>query len=88
MSIEQEMNFLQRQQERNDWGIYGKRCDITGDYLQMAEERGMDLTDEIVCRNNRMYEFHNKYLEERNRKKEEMRDRESRPEISTDCCGL
>lgn len=42
----------------------------------MAEERGMDLTDEIVCRNNRMYEFHNKYLEERNRKKEEMRDRE------------
>lgn len=75
MSIEQEMNFLQRQQERNGWG-FTEALRYYGDYLQMAEERGMDLTDEIVCRNNRMYEFHNKYLEERNRKKEEMRDRE------------
>ena len=40
-----------------------------GDYLQMAEERGMDLTDEIVCRNNRMYEFHNKYLKNGTEKK-------------------
>ena len=70
MSIEQEINFLQRQQERNGWG-FTERCDITGIISRWPKERGMDLTDEIVCRNNRMYEFHNKYLEERNRKKEE-----------------
>ena len=50
MSIEQEMNFLQRQQERNDWE-FTEALRYYGDYLQMAEERGMDLTDEIVCRN-------------------------------------
>lgn len=86
MSIEQEMNFLQRQQERNDWG-FTEALRYYRDYLQMAEERGMDLTDEIVCWNNRMYEFHNKYLEERNRKKEEMRDREvdrKFPQIAAD----
>lgn len=30
MSIEQEMNFLQRQQERNGWGIYGSAAILRG----------------------------------------------------------
>jgi hypothetical protein len=42
----------------------------------MAEARGMDITDEIVCRQPNMMEYHNRYLEEKNREKNQKRDME------------
>jgi len=40
------------------------------DYIKMAKDRHMQVTDEIVYRNKRWKEFHDKYLEEANRKKD------------------
>ena len=37
-----------------------------GDYLDMAEERGSDIHDEIIYRNKRWTEFHDRYVEEIN----------------------
>lgn len=75
MSLQKTLNFLKRQQDVNDMGFQEVRRYYM-DYLDMAEERGMDLTDEIVCKNARMMEYHNRYLEEKNAKREEKRDRE------------
>ena len=46
------------------------------DYLQMAEERGEDVSDEIIWKNHRWDEFHDKYLEEKNRAQNQKRDTE------------
>lgn len=75
MSLCKTLNFLQRQQEKENMG-FREILRYYEDYLDMAEERGMDLTDEIVCRNNRMMEFHNRYLEEKNQKENQKRDME------------
>lgn len=75
------LNFLERQQEKEKQN-YATIRRYYCDYLDMAEERGMDLTDEIVCKNNRMMEFHNKYLEEKNKKENEKRDKEVNEKFS------
>lgn len=46
------------------------------DYLQMAAERGEDVSDEIIWKNHRWDEFHDKYLEEKNRAQNQKRDAE------------
>lgn len=43
------------------------------DYLDMAERRGSDIHSEIIYRNKRWRHFHDLYLEEMNRKKDEER---------------
>lgn len=43
------------------------------DYLDMAEQQGMNVHDEIVYRNKRWPEFHDRYLEELNRRRDEER---------------
>lgn len=43
------------------------------DYIDMAEQRGEDIHDEIIYRNKRWREFHDRYIEEANRKKDEER---------------
>ena len=43
------------------------------DYLNMAERRGCDIHSEIIYRNKRWRHFHDLYLEELNRKKDEER---------------
>lgn len=43
------------------------------DYLDMAERRGCDIHSEIIYRNKRWRHFHDIYLEELNRKKDEER---------------
>lgn len=43
------------------------------DYLDMAERRGCDIHSEIIYRNKRWRHFHDLYLEELNRKKDEER---------------
>lgn len=75
MSLQKTLNYLKRQQELNGFSFEETRR-YYGDYLDMAEERGMDLTDEIVCKNARMMEFHNRYLEEKNQKLNMKRDKE------------
>lgn len=75
MSLCKTLNFLQRQQKKEKMD-FRRILGYYKDYLDMAEERGMDLTDEIVCKNNRMMEYHNIYLEEKNREKNQKRDRE------------
>lgn len=43
------------------------------DYLDMAEQRGENIHDEIIYRNKRWREFHDRYIEEANRKRDEER---------------
>ncbi|SDZ88341.1 PcfJ-like protein [Lachnospiraceae bacterium NK3A20] len=43
------------------------------DYLDMAEKRGCDIHSEIIYRNKRWKHFHDQYVEELNREKEEQR---------------
>lgn len=75
MSLQKTLNYLERQQELNGFS-FDKTRRYYDDYLDMAEERGMDPSDEIVCKNARMMEFHNRYLEEKNQKQNLKRDKE------------
>ena len=54
----------------------GLKCDnirMYSDYLDMAQARGADIHDEIIYRNKRWREFHDRYVEEANRKKMEQK---------------
>ncbi|MCM1468102.1 MAG: PcfJ domain-containing protein [Alistipes sp.] len=75
MNIPRMINYLRRQGEINKMSFHTVKR-YYRDYLDMAAERGMDITDEIVCHNGRMMEFHNCYLEEKNRQENEKRDGE------------
>lgn len=65
MTLQRMFNYLQKQAELN-----GKSFDAVNrmysDYLKMAQERGMDLKDEIVCHTSKLKEMHDRYLEEKN----------------------
>ena len=67
MSINRAINYIRRQMELNNMS-YKTIRQYYKDYLDMAEERGMDLTDDIVRANSKMIEYHMKYLEEKNAK--------------------
>lgn len=75
LTVERAVNLIKSQAKKmkmsvsDTWVAYK-------DYLDMAERRGMDITDEIVCKNNRMMEYHDRYLEEENRKQNQKRDAE------------
>lgn len=75
MTMQRMLNYLKKQMDKNEMRFEETRR-LYNDYLDMAEERGMDVTDEIVSRNARMREFHDKYTEEKNREENEKRDRE------------
>lgn len=75
LNLQKTLNFLKRQQDKHGHNFHTMR-NYYRDYLNMAEERGMDLTDEIVCKNSRMMEFHNLYLEEKNKADKVKRDKE------------
>ena len=72
MTINKAMNYIRRQMERNHMG-FKEVTQYYKDYLDMAEQRQMDLTDDIVRANARMIEFHMQYLEELNRINNEKR---------------
>lgn len=80
MSLQKTVNFLKRQMEITGY-TFSTIEHYYSDYLDMAEARGMDITDEIVCKNAKMMEFHNKYLEEENRKKNEKKDEQKNKEF-------
>ena len=75
MNVQRTVNYLRKQMEitGQDWnGIYRHYVD----YIDLAEEFGMDITDEIVCRQPKMMEYHDRYTERKNREKNNARDAE------------
>lgn len=72
LSVGQQLNYLIRQTERIGTNFTATKT-LYVDYLDMAEERGMDLTDPIVCKQKRMKEFHDLYLEEKVQKENQER---------------
>ena len=74
-SLPRMLNYMQRQMEKCGMTFLGVRQTYK-DYLDMAEDRGIDLRDEIVWKQPQMRKFHDKYLEEKNREKNTERDRE------------
>ncbi len=69
MGVNKAFNYIRRQMERNHMSL-STVLQYYKDYLDMAEERGADITDDIIRANARMVEFHMAYLEEQNRKKD------------------
>ena len=72
LSVNKAVNYLRRQIEQNKMNKK-QILQFYQDYLDMAADREMDLHDDIVRVNKRMIEFHNLYLEEKNRKANEKR---------------
>ena len=58
---------------RKTGGIKTSVLQEYADYISMAANRGMQITDEIVYRNKRWKDFHDQYVAEANRKKDEAR---------------
>lgn len=73
-NIQRMLNYLERQQ-RETGQSFGQLLRHYEDYLEMAVGRGMDITDEIVCRQKRLMEYHDRYLEAKNRDDARARDR-------------
>jgi hypothetical protein len=75
MNLQRMVNYLKKQMEitGQNWHELLRHYE---DYLDMAELFGMDVTDEIVCRQPQMTEYHNRYTERKNRQKNRIRDRE------------
>lgn len=75
MNVQRTANYLRKQMEitGQDWdGIYRHYVD----YIDLAEVFGMDVTDEIVCRQPKMMEYHDRYTERKNWEKNNARDAE------------
>lgn len=70
LNLNRAAGFIKRQSERNGLSP-ASIIQFYTDYLNMAEGRGMDITDDIIRLSPRMVEFHHMYLEEYNRKKDE-----------------
>lgn len=66
MNVERTVNYLKRQMDMTEesWISIVR---YYKDYLNMAELFDMDITDEIVCRQPKMMEYHDKYVERKNR---------------------
>lgn len=69
LGINKELNYFRRQIDKNKLSLRSFK-QYYSDYLDMAAERGMELTDDIVRVNPKMMEYHNRYLEEKNRKRD------------------
>ncbi len=73
MSLQRMMNYIRKQADRE--GVKAKSLLQTyRDYLNMAERRGMDLHDEIVCRTPWLRELHDRYVYESEQEKNANRD--------------
>lgn len=81
LSINQTLNYFRRQMEKNKMP-FSTIQQYYSDYLDMAEHRHMDLTDDIVRKNARMVEFHNQYVEEKAREENEKRMKEVNKKFS------
>lgn len=87
MGINKALNYIRRQMKRNSMSL-STVLQYYEDYLDMAEERGADITDDIIRANARMVEFHMVYLEEKYREEDETRTKQMEdkyPNIRKDC---
>lgn len=75
MSLCRTLNYLKKQSEINHMRFH-EILRFYGDYLNMAKQRGMDLTDEIVCHQREMRKYHDQYVRENEEKKNRKRDSE------------
>jgi hypothetical protein len=75
MSLNKALNYTRRQMIINKMK-FNALINYYKDYLDMAANRGMDITDDIVRATPRMMEYHNQYLEEKNRAANEQRYQE------------
>lgn len=75
MNLQRMLNYLERQMEltKQDWDqIFNHYVD----YLNMAAVFDMNIIDEIVCRQPKMMEYHDRYVERKNRDENRTRDKE------------
>ena len=73
LTLQRAVNYIRKLSEKQD--MYPR--DIVGrykDYLDLAEDLGMDIRDEIVCHNPKMMELHDRYDEEKKRREGAQRD--------------
>lgn len=68
MSLQRMINYICRQSNEG-CGSFRETVTMYKDYLRLAQERGMDIKDEIVCHTPRLREMHDRYVEEKNAKK-------------------
>lgn len=83
MTLQRMINYLRKQSAREKRSFAGTN-NLYKDYLKMAADRGMDLTDEIICHTPRLREMHDRYLEEKNAREdaaERLRVNKKFPEI-------
>lgn len=74
LTVNKAINFFRRQMGLGN--SYQHTRQTYSDYLDMAAERGMDLHDDIVRVNARMFEFHQRYVDEKNREENKKRAEE------------
>lgn len=70
MTLQRMVNYIRKQAKAANRSFSQMKA-IYRDYLDMAEELGMDPTDEIVCHTSKLMEMHDRYAEEKNRAKNE-----------------
>ena len=75
LNVVQQLNYLRKQMELMYMDLHDTE-NIYADYLNMAEERGMDIRDDIVRRQKNLREYHDRYTEEKNAENNRKRDRE------------
>ena len=75
LNVVQQLNYLRKQMELMHMNLHDTE-NTYADYLTMAQERGMDIRDDIVRRQKNLREYHDRYTEEKNAENNRKRDRE------------
>ena len=75
LNVVQQLNYLKKQMELMHMNLHDTE-NTYADYLNMAEDRGMDIRDDIVRRQKNMREYHDRYAEEKNKENNRKRDKE------------
>lgn len=75
LNVVQQLNYIKKQMELMHMNLHDTE-NTYADYLNMAEDRGMDIKDDIVCRQKNMREYHDRYAEEKNAENNRKRDKE------------
>lgn len=75
LNVVQQLNYIKKQMELMHMNLHDTE-NTYADYLNMAEDRGMDIKDDIVCRQKNMREYHDRYVEEKNAENNRKRDKE------------
>lgn len=75
LNVAQQLNYIKKQMELMHMNLHDTE-NTYADYLNMAEDRGMDIRDDIVRRQKNMREYHDRYAEEKNKENNRKRDKE------------